>query len=324
MDTIAIIGAGGIGERHLQAVGNIDRPVRIQVMDISVEALKKAKDLYAQVSGNNIRSIEFIKDLSDLYTEIDVAVIATSSKPRAQIIKSLLETKKVKNMILEKVLFPRLEEYDNIGMLLEQYGCKAWVNCTRRTWPSYRKIKDIIKGQQFKYTVSGSNWGLTCNSIHFIDTIAFLSGSSDGFMFDTSKLDSAYIDSKRDGYIELTGELTGYSNVCESLSFTSFNKGKEPLISEIVGENTQIRIDEGACKATVSHKKNNWHTEEIDFDVIYQSQQTDKDIIGILDKGECMLPTYNESVKLHKPLLSAFMCYLSKAKGEVINECPIT
>ena len=323
MNTIVIIGAGGIGARHLQAIAAMDRPLHIQVVDISEESLFISKRIYDQVAKSNVRFVEFMTDISDINPSIDVAIVATSSKPRARIVEGLLKIKTVKNMILEKVLFPRLDEYDKVGCQIERHGCNVWVNCARRSWQSYSKIKKILEGQRIEFLLSGCNWGLACNSMHFIDLIAFLTDSSDGFEYDISKLDLGYIDSKRDGYIELTGTLTGHSDRCKTISLTSLRGGEPSQTIEILGEDIRIKIDEGSQKAFISYRKDDCRPEEIDFDVPFQSQLTGKIVSEILDTGACDLTTYQESTKLHKVLLKAFMHHLSK-EGKEANECPIT
>ena len=63
----------------------------------------------------------------------------------------------------------------NISKLLVKKNTKGWVNCTARLWPFYRKLREeIISEKRIKIGVSGSNWALASNTIHFIDLLAFL------------------------------------------------------------------------------------------------------------------------------------------------------
>ena len=324
MKNIAIIGAGGLGARHLQAIAQIDISITIQVMDISTESLIKAKELYEQVPHENIKRIEFLTDLSALEQTFDIVIIATPSKPRFQIIKELLHTKKIEFLVLEKVLFPRLSEYDEIGTLLNEKNCTAWVNCPRRMWQSYIQLKKQINQQNIEFTLTGSNWGLGCNSIHYIDLIAYLTGSADSFECDHSNLDSGYIQSKRDGYIEFTGTLTGKSAKCTHFCLTSSKDDETPSTLVITSKNARIKIHEDLQKAYISHKETNWQHEEVTFDTPYQSQLSDKLVSDIIKTGTCQLTPYHESAKLQKAILGAFLLHLKKESGKDVHECMIT
>ena len=66
MPTIVIIGAGGIGSRHLQSLSNIKIPLQIFVVDPILKALKIAKKMLEEegyVSGGEPgRSREVLKN----------------------------------------------------------------------------------------------------------------------------------------------------------------------------------------------------------------------------------------------------------------------
>ncbi len=91
MRTIAVIGAGQLGSRHLQAIAKIDIPVEVQVIDPSHESLNIAKERFDQIPLNpNVNRVSFSESLDDVHSEIDVCIVATNSDVRALVIKELL------------------------------------------------------------------------------------------------------------------------------------------------------------------------------------------------------------------------------------------
>lgn len=210
---IAIIGAGQLGSRHLQAMTLTNIPLSLEIVDPNQESLNTAEKRYKEMPPNPlIKNITFHKDINDLYSTLDVVIVSTTSKCRHLVIEQLFAQKQVKYLILEKVLFPKLNDYDEVQKLLLKHKVKAWVNCGRRMMSFYRNLKDILQTEKnFVMTVSGTNWGLACNSIHFLDIYAFLS-NQDQFKFDIEYLDDNWINSKRSGYIEFTGSFRIKSN----------------------------------------------------------------------------------------------------------------
>ena len=58
--SIAVIGAGEVGSRHLQALALLKRPVKIFVVDPSNESLRIAKERFQQVCS--IELLWFIRN----------------------------------------------------------------------------------------------------------------------------------------------------------------------------------------------------------------------------------------------------------------------
>lgn len=126
---IAIIGAGQLGSRHLQGLKSARLPMHIQVVDSSQAALDTARERYEQIDANpQVVSIDYLPYIDNLHSELDLVIIATGSKPRAEILKELLQKKIVKNLLVEKVLFPDLHSYHTIRDLLHDKGLqeKTW------------------------------------------------------------------------------------------------------------------------------------------------------------------------------------------------------
>jgi predicted dehydrogenase len=321
---VAIIGCGQLGSRHLQAIAKIDVPVDIQIIDPSHEALKTAQERFEQISSNpNVEKISFFNSIDDLYAEIDFCIVATNADSRAPVTEEVLVKKAVKNLLLEKVLFQREGEYETIGKLIEKHTVKTWVNCTRRMWPVYEEMRDTLTGSQLlEINVSGSGWGMASNSIHMIDLIAYLAGSAE-YAISSDLLDPEVAASKRKEFVEFTGSLKGVFKDGPAFSISSYKNGMVPLVMQIISENSICCISEHNGKGWISRKAQNWAWQEFLFETPYQSQLTHCLIRQIITTGTSALPSFEESAKLHIPLLRCFISFLGRM-GQEVDRCPIT
>ena len=141
---IAIIGTGQLGSRHLQGLKTASSALTITVVDSSDESLKIAKERYNAVDEIGEKTIQYVKNIESLPAQLDLVIIATNSKSRALIVKRLLTHSSVKYLILEKVLFTQLSDYEEIGVLLKKKNVQCWVNCPRRMFGSYSMIKNSM------------------------------------------------------------------------------------------------------------------------------------------------------------------------------------
>jgi hypothetical protein len=300
------------------------QPVKIYVVDVLQTSLDAAKLAYTQVPHGCVAEIQFLTSINQIHENIDVAVVATSSLSRRQVITELLNHLHVKYFVLEKFLFPSLADYDVVNFLLKQHSCKAWVNCARRIQPAYQELKKYFQGESnIVCSVVGGNWGLGCNGIHMIDMLAFLLDDNN-FSVDTKYLDAGYIDSKRSGYMEFTGTLTGRSDKCAFFSLYSDRNSNHPMMITIQNQNIRCIIDESLGRAFISKKEQDWALTQIDFPILFQSQLTGLLVEEIISNDNCRLPVYEESAILHKSLLSAYLGHYNSFISEPSLICPIT
>lgn len=325
MVKLAVIGAGQLGSRHLQALALIDRPASIEVVDPVPASLENAKNLIGQVDAiGNIIGVRYLNDISELDHELDLAVIATNADVRRVVVEEFLTKKKVRYLILEKVLFQKREDFSLANSLLELKGVRAWVNCPRRMWPFYRELKDKMKGaQRVEYKVSGSLIGIGCNGIHFLDHLAHLTGQSD-FSLLTDRLDDQIMPSKRPQFKEFTGTLYGLLSGSTPISITSYPSGSAPILVQITSDTLCCIADESKGRAWISEKAGGWTWQDCSFTVPYQSRLTHLAVQQILDTGHCDLTPYKESWRLHLPLIEALSSHLRRHTAEDIDLCPIT
>lgn len=325
MKKIALIGAGQIGSRHLQALGKIDIPISIEVVNPNTGALLMAEKRFGEVPINkNISSINFFKDLDKLSSEIDLCIIATKADVRADVIREVTARKIIRNLILEKVLFQNIKDFDLISELLKSANINAWVNCPRRTYPIYKWIKGFFQpGEKISIRVEAQDMGLCSNSIHFVDLLAFITGLTD-IEFDNTGIERAVFESKRKGFIEFYGTLEGIQSNGSNITL-SFLRAFTPSIKiKISSERVKVLINETEGCAEISKEENDWSWEKIDFSEPLQSELTHLVAKDILGNGACDLTSFNDTGLLYKPLLSTLIKHLELIKGEKVEYCPIT
>ena len=324
MVNIAVIGAGQIGSRHLQALSSIDREARLQIVDPSSQSLATAKERFETVNHKNNRSIisgvDHFNDIQKLSRKIDVAIIATTARPRREVIKQLLMHSVVKNVILEKVVFQIDKDFDEANKLFEEHQVRVWVNCPFRTWPGYQALREKT-GTNLEIQVHGGQWGLACNAIHYLDIFNFLTGTFPTQVF-TERLDGGYIPSKRPGFVELSGTLHGGSSA-GYITLTSTKDGDIPVSLQMASGRFKCTIREDLGKIWIADSETRWVVREEVFPTPRQSQLTQLVVQNILDGKNPMLPDYKTSWKLHTPLLNAIHKHMNESAPE-LKEWQIT
>lgn len=318
MKKVSIIGAGQLGSRHLQGLKTAQSEMEIWVIDASEESLKVAKERCEAVESKTPKTVHYAQNIDALPQSLDLVIIATGSKPRASIIKSLLSKVSVSYLVLEKFLFTRLQDFDDIEVLLKEKGVKSWVNCPRRMWPSYEAIKKLInQDKPVSFEFAGQNWGMCCNSIHLVDIWMCLAGDTQ-FAVDLSEIEPQIFESKRPGYIELLGKETFRSSNGDYLSLSCFSDYDGDINVKISNDGNEISLNEGTGVWSINGGEE--HQDKTPF----QSGLTGIVADEILTTGGCRLTPYSMSSQYHKPYLQAVMQFVNKLQGNDSDSCPIT
>ena len=323
---IAIIGAGQIGSRHLQALTKTKNEIQIYVVDPSQASLDVSKERFEQLpKSRNVLKIFYSKNLDSLKgVPLDIALIATASDIRRKVIEDLIAFSIPKFMILEKIVFQNNQDFELVANLLKKHQIKTWVNNPRRMWELYKFLKSRMQlNEKLMINISGSNWGLGSNCIHFIDLFHFLNGQNE-LIFSTNLLDEILHESKRKNFIELTGTLLCQNNNKMMLTMTSYFTGSSPLILSFSNPRISVIINESKGKIFISSEENNWNWEEKLFTIPYQSELTNIVVDDIITTGSCELTSFDESQEEHKFLLMELTKFISKIYGKEVTNCPIT
>lgn len=320
---ILIIGAGQIGSRHLQSLKAVKMPLEITVVDSSENSLDTAKERYGAINtsgGNHV--LNYTDKIPVSLKFVDIAIIATTSGPRAALTKEFLKNNRAKYLILEKILFQKKTDYVQIDKLLKARKVKAWVNCPMRMMPFYAGFKKEFNRKKITYVLYGNRSGMATDLIHHVDFISFLTGSSD-LKVDTKLLDKKIKKSKHKGYFEITGSLSIFFRNGSQLIIRCDAEGQSPKIIEIFDSEKRYAILESGGKAMVS-KSPDWKMKEIEFSLPYQSRLTTTLIENLLSKGACELPTFKESAKLHLQVFEPIRIFLNKNSKNKFDYFPFT
>lgn len=324
MKTIVLIGAGQLGSRHLQSLALIDIDVKLQVVDPFQESLKIARERFEAIQSNPKISIQYFTSIDTIDSNIDLCIIATTADVRKEIIKDLIHKKDVKRLILEKVLFQKLKDFDEIQFLLENNNISCWVNHPFRCYPIYKKLTQYFSDKlPVSYQIIGGDWGLACNGLHYLDHLAFLTNSFN-LEINTSFLDKGIFDSKRRGFSEFSGKLIG--TIGDNNFVLQSDKYFNPLTMTIQNEKIKVILDEASDWIKIAKKENNWKWEYLEEKIMYfQSGLTHLVVKDIFEKNTCDLPSYRIASKLHKPFLKALLNHQNLVLSTPDNDiCPIT
>lgn len=322
---LAVIGAGQLGSRHLQALALLDRPLSLEVVDPNPASLETAKARLAEIpAGSSPRRVLYHSDLSQLSSDLDLVIVATHSDIREKVVTDLLAAKRVRYLILEKLLFQSPGSYERVAALLRRTGVKAWVNCPRRLWPEYIDLKTRIAGFRWlDLSVTGTQWGLGSNAIHFLDLLSFLGGPAD-FKLSGELLDPEIPAAKRPGFVEIGGTLCGTSTHKGHVVMTVHPGEELSCLLQLATDRMRININELEGKAWCSEAATDWAWRALPFPRTMQSRLTHEVAEALLDAGDCGLTSFDESARLHRTLLGVFLPHLARAGKARGDSCPLT
>lgn len=316
-DRILLVGAGQLGSRYLQGLAKVARPLDIFVSDISHESLARAEARWYEAAGLASRhSVRFGVGISDVPREIDLAIVATSAETREQVVSSLSEQCVVHYWVLEKVLAQSIQEIDKIEALIRD-DSSAWVNTPRRMIAWHKEIKAKLKRSgPFSMSVAGGNWGLACNSVHFLDMLAWLSDEQ-LLSISTQQVCDEWHKSKRPGFWEIYGTLTARFSRGSVAALTCHDMD-EPYLIQVSDGQDEWKIYESSGIA-----------ERADGLVVrgklsYQSEITAPLIESILKTGQCELPLLKVSAELHRPFINGLLDHWNISTPNTVSRLPIT
>lgn len=322
---LLLVGAGQLGSRHLQSCLKLPQKLSISVLDSSKESIELSKTRADEIENKVEHSVKFYSCIDDINVkEFDFMINATGSAPRYKLLKDCLERFSVKYAILEKVLFQKLEDYVNAEALLLDSKTSAYVNCPLRSYPFYKDLKQTFINEDLPVHLKyrGGEWiGLGCNSIHYIDLVAYLSGET-LFNINCDNVDSEIIKSRREGYIEFTGEIEGTFSSNSNVSINSIKDSEETSIIEIVNGDIKVIIDEltGAYEII----QNGESIKRSTYEIMYQSNLTHLIIEQLLESRTCDLTPFNDSSYMHQMFISQLLQHMNKQSVDDVSTLPIT
>jgi len=314
---ILISGAGQLGSRYLQGMISCQIPLTIYLHDISLESLDTAKNRWAEVSGQgSLHEVKYVSSLDQISKKIDLVIVSTTAAIRPNLISEINKHSKVRYWILEKILAQSIEGLDQISNIIGEEE-NAWVNTPRRIMPWYKEIKvSFGLDSPISMNLNASNWGLACNSIHYIDLFSWLTGEN-LIEVNTSDLNESWFESKRIMNWEINGKLTiKYSNG----SILTLNSESKEINSEICIKNDsyewKIVESKGIAERSDGLK--------INGKLSFQSELTSKLVETILQNGISDLPILSESILQHKIFIKSMLGHWNKSNNRNDKIVPIT
>lgn len=336
--SLAVIGAGALGRRHVQAIGRLSCAGRLMVVDRDAAAARRVAEQFETERAEDCHlSVQSARDIRELPRELDVVVVATTADVRRSVMETVLDRCTVGAFLLEKILFQSRTDLALMGERLRSASTLAYVNCPRRMWPGYQEVRQRLAGHRLLHvSVTGSDWGLACNTIHFLDLFQFLFPEKGLPILDEKWLDPGEIPARRPGFIELTGAIVGRWADGGTLAIHSHAKSAGeigiPLTVRLECEGLCAEIAEGSEVIFMREVQDDrsWSSTRHTFETRLQSALTNVAIAGLVAelRGDltrrCPLTPYGESSELHRLFLDLVARHLSASRGEDVAVCPIT
>ncbi|XP_077990927.1 uncharacterized protein LOC144445258 [Glandiceps talaboti] len=230
---ILLVGVGNIGVRHFQSLLKLKGAVDITIVDPYGPALQRAMKMYESETSKNRQSrVNFLETLNvvSMGTQFDVGIIATAADVRRMVVEDVLICCKLRYLILEKVLFQTSEDHKEVSKLLQKYDVTTYVNSQWSTFPLGKYLKKKFK-PPVNMLIQGNDWGLCCNSIHFLTLSSFLNDGAD-ISIDGTSLLPGYRPSKRQGFVEIFGELIGKFRFSHGEASVRMESGRDENLSK--------------------------------------------------------------------------------------------
>jgi len=306
---VIIIGSGQLGSRHLQGVLKNSDVTHLWVIDEWESSLKLAEERANEIEHTAV--VFYQSDFKDLPQEVDLCIISGTANVRLDHCQRILSLVKIHFLLLEKILFNSLEDFEKSKLFFSEFqGLKVYVNHPRRMFDFYQVLKKKmirLDNQKWTIDVSGNDWGLACNALHYVDLWCFLRETeADGFDFNQDG--NSTVSSKRSSFIEIRGTLkVDFSNGDQMFLRSDICPEMKVMNVDLRGERCVWQIQESEkliCENATTGEL------ILEGDVEYQSGLTSKVLEHIKSKGETELTDYFEAFSMHqKFVLSAIDWY---------------
>jgi predicted dehydrogenase len=314
---ILIAGAGQLGSRYLQGLVNVGVALDIHLYDVDKASLDRAQERWNEVAkAATPHRVSLHQSQVRLPARIDLVILATTANARPAVVEAIAAQSHVSTWILEKVLAQSLHGLDSL-LRATATASGAWVNTPRRMLPWHQQIKAHLSLRRpLTLKVNGCEWGLACNSIHFLDMFCWWTGEQLEEVI-TDELAPHWIDAKRPGNYEIMGTLRARFSGGSSAAF-HVTGGDLRYTFELADGELTWHIDETAGTAMRSDGLS------VPGRLPFQSEVTAGLVETILAKGSCELPTLKESVHLHRAFLAGLLAHWRKSVDTSADSLPIT
>jgi len=311
---IAIVGAGQLGSRYLQGLSFFEPPLEITVFDVSKQSLNVAEQRYLECNNRN-HKVFYTTNIEQVPPVLDMVIVATTADVRAMTVKKINLISDVKYWILEKIVAQSTSELLEIRNSIDP-TIAVWVNTPRYLMPLYSNLRKYLSSSSsINMSVTGVN-GLACNSIHYIDLVSRWNNSN-VMKIDTSELEKKWKPAKRNGFFEVDGKISVKFNDGSQLILSTNNENQKSVIN-IENDHEKWVVNESDGVAENSEGK------VITGRFLLQSQITAPLLTIIFKDGKCNLPTLDESISQHVPLIESLINHWNQFMPKKVSCLPIT
>src|SRR3989338_8515381 len=291
---VLIVGCGQLGSRHLQAVAQIADVSDIFVFDHEPNALKTAQARLAegQPVSKNTR-IHWSTALRADFSGGDLCINAMQAKDRCSAVKKVCEDLGYKNFLIEKVVAPSLEEYEDLMNFSEAHRLSVWVNCKSRAYGIHKYIRSRLNpGETITFAAVAGNHGLANNGIHEADLFVYHDNCQD-ITLTGQHIEQKLHSSKRGKAIyDLAGTLIAVSEKGSECVISFKPDHSAPDTVFLVSPSARFMVDHYRKYALESYAKDDWAWRQVPIDENWMvSSMTRRFAEDILKTDVCELPT---------------------------------
>ena len=319
---ILILGCGQIGSRHIESLAKSRNKLTIYAIDKSDESIIRTKKIFNNAIKQSKQVNLVIKqNIAEVQDKIDLVIIASNSTERPKLIRGVLDNLNPNHIILEKILFRKIEDYKKFEKIFQNINTKIWVN--QYMGYEFSFLSEFVNvNDKLKMKVYG-NWGLCCNSVHFIEIFHYLCGRIP-LKIKKHSLSDILKDSKRKDYYELYGKIKFTSSKSDELVLECNPDVPENIIKiDLYSDSKQLKdiwVDEYHNYEIKS--KDDYLQER--YYVRRQSERTLEIVESLMNKNSCNLPTYEHSAYHHLLILKLFKDKFEQLGIDTRKGIPIT
>lgn len=290
---VMIIGTGNIGFRYIQAMIGTKLNLNLNLVDISSDNIKRCEDYLKEINFNSFKFYNTTNEINSIEV-FDLIIISTCSSIRLKLIQDLINNKNIKKinkLILEKIIFTSMEDFNSMEKLIENKIKLEDIYVP--SWEYNRFNLDKYDLSNCKINLSGNGWGLACNSIHAI--ICFLNiYPTLNFKGENLQL----ISSKRNNYKEILGKFVDENVIIED------NPNLNYLYKlEIIKDDLKIIIETNFNSILTKIFQKNKLIEEYSERDVPSSEYCIRQFKNIIYGDKVLLADYKLAKKAHHILL---------------------
>lgn len=292
-----IYGAGNIAIRHVQSIIYENSISKIYIFDKKQSALTKMSDFFNK-DKNSSKLIFCNKQKIIKKKKFFLAFLCTYAFNRIRLIKKIKRLCDIKYFIVEKILESNISNFEKIAFNTKN----IFVNMPLRNISPFRIIKSNLNSKKINATLTGGNWNMICNSLHYINYISYAINSSVQNIL-IKKLEKPY-ELVRKNFIDFNGKITVLYENGSELHIVSkkntkkhyFNLKQENKIFNYNFKNEKLHIGKKSlfCKRE------------------YVSELSNKFFKSLLKYGKVQLPTFDEALGENFLFIKEFLKKIKK------------